>query len=702
MGTTSDKLNKLIQTKAAIKAALVEKGQNPSDVFSTYADNIKAIEDIPILDGTASPGNVLKDETFYNTDPKLKLTGTIETFTPQNEYTSNQTLETSGKYLSGNIIINTPVKKDEQTKTVELNMSTGNQVITPDPNKVLSEVTINKPNTFIKSNIKTGILIGEITGTFTNDADAVASDIIEGKTAYVNGEKIIGTIETFTPSKVTSNGTLQTSGKYVDSDIVVEVPSPILNGDAEASNVLAGKTFYSNSTTKQTGTMVNNGHVHGIINTTTSPKYKITEGYHDGTGFVEINASEIIDCVAENILQGKRVLGVIGTLVKGITPTGTLDITTNGTKDVTNYASVNVNVPLPTLNAPTISLSNSTLTITNPSTNGNFVSGYKVYNGSALLATIQTTTIDLSNYLTESGTYTITVKAYGTNFNDSAASSSVSYVIQSISYTVSVNLEQNAYSMSVYDGQNNSTGILLGSISGGETKSFNITSGYLYIYGSDGSAGSHNTGVLSGGVSLIEDGSNYALYKVSGDGSITGFNYTPCFVEGTLITMANGTQKKVEDIEYGDKVLCYDFEKGEQTTSYIDWMIPKQTATQYWKITLSDGTILKLVGANGKSHRLYNVTKQSFIYPQDFKENDYALKENGTLVTISSIEKIEEKVNFYNISSKDHINVYAENVLTSNRLNNRFEIKNNKFTDKKLMTDEEIKAYKEHMERLKK
>lgn len=595
----------------------------------------------------------------------------------------------------------------------------------------------------------------QITPAPTLSGNATSSDVLKDKTFYNTDANTIqtGTIETLNATTVTSNGTIQTNGKYVNGDIVVNVPAPTLEGNATADQVLSGKTFYSNSTTKQTGTMRNIGHEHGIINTTTSPRYDIAEGYHDGTGYVEINASEIIDCVAENILRGKRVLGVIGTLVEGITPsgkktitstaetdvtnfataqvvddnlvasnikknvsilgvtgtleegitpTGTLDITTNGTKDVTNYASVNVNVPLPTLNAPTISLSNSTVTITNPSINGNFVSGYKVYNGSALLATIQTTTIDLSNYLTESGTYTITVKAYGTNFNDSVASNSVSYVVQSISYTVSVNLEKYAHSISVYDGQNDSTGIILGSVSGGETKSFNITSGYLYILGSGGSTGSHNTGALSGGVSLIEDGNNYALYRISGDGSITGFNYTPCFVEGTLITMANGTQKPVENIEYGDEVLCYDFEKGEQTTSYIDWMIPKQTATEYWKITLSDGTVLKLVGANGKSHRLYNVTKQSFMYPQDFEKDDLTLKENGDLVKVVSCEKIFETVNFYNISSKDHINVYAEGVLTSNRLNNRFEIKNNKFTDKKLMTDEEIKAYKEHLERLKK
>ena len=515
MGTTSDKLNKLIQTKAAIKAALVEKGQNPSDVFSTYADNIKAIEDIPILDGTASPGNVLKDETFYNTDPKLKLTGTIETFTPQNEYTSNQTLETSGKYLSGNIIINTPVKKDEQTKTVELNMSTGNQVITPDPNKVLSEVTINKPNTFIKSNIKTGILIGEITGTFTNDADAVASDIIEGKTAYVNGEKIIGTIETFTPSKVTSNGTLQTSGKYVDSDIVVEVPSPTLNGDAEASNVLAGKTFYSNSTTKQTGTMFNNGQEHGIINNTTSPKYKITEGYHDGTGFVEINASEIIDCVAENILQGKRVLGVIGTLVKGITPTGTLDITTNGTKDVTNYASVNVNVPLPTLNAPTISLSTSTVTITNPVTNGSFVSGYDVYKNGTLLTSITLATVDLSTLITEGGTYTITVKAKGTNFNESVASNSVTYTVSSgFEVQVSVRSDTDS-SLNFYDGQGTS-GTSLGSVSPGSSATFYVSSGYLYVSFGFSADSYYDPGTTTGGVSFQDRNNDHFLYKVTG------------------------------------------------------------------------------------------------------------------------------------------------------------------------------------------
>ena len=85
----------------------------------------------------------------------------------------------------------------------------------------------------------------------------------------------------------------------------------------------------------------------------------------------------------------------------------------------------------PTLNAPSISLNDSTLTIANPSSNGNFVTGYKVFNGSTLLTTITSTTVDLKTVIEEYGTYTITVKAVGTNFNDSASSNSVTYTLKS-------------------------------------------------------------------------------------------------------------------------------------------------------------------------------------------------------------------------------------------------------------------------------
>lgn len=547
----------------------------------------------------------------------------------------------------------------------------------------------------------------QITPAPTLTGNATSSDVLKDKTFYNTDANTIqtGTIETLNATTVTSNGTIQTNGKYVNGDIVVNVPAPTLDGNATADQVLSGKTFYSNSTTKKTGTMHNVGQEHGIINNTEHPKYNIAEGYHDGTGYVEINASQIVDCVAENILQGKTILQVQGALVKGITPSGKKIITSTAETDVTNFATAQVvddnlvasnikkgvsvlgitgtfEATLPTLNAPTISLSGSTLTITNPATNGSFVSGYDVYKNGTLLTSITLATVDLSTLITDSGTYTITVKAKGTNFNESPRSNEVNYTVTPAGgYTLTIVQEQSGGELKVtkFDGTQEWIS---------ETVS-NVVSIDDVKYNGDYAKPYYLSPSISTPFTLTEDM------------TIT-IHSEPCFVEGTLITMANRTQKKVEDINYGDEVLCYDFNEGKQTTSPIEFVMKKMQSNFYYKVTLSDGTILKLVGANGKSHRLYNVTKQSFIYPQDFEENDYTLKENGTLVTISSIKKIFEPVNFYNIASNKHINVYAESVLTSNRLSNRFEIKDNKYTDKQIMTDEEIKAYKERLERLKK
>lgn len=341
--------------------------------------------------------------------------------------------------------------------------------------------------------------------------------------------------------------------------------------------------------------------------------------------------------------------------------------------------------------------------------NGSFTEYLILYVDNTPAANIQLNsngigTFDLSTLGLDDGmTVLISASAHGNNFRDSELSNTISYTqVGGNRFEVQVSVRSDTdSSLNFYDGQGTS-GTSLGSVSPGSSATFSVSSGYLYVSFGFSADSYYDPGTTTGGVSFQDRNYDHFLYRVAGNGTISNMYAAPCFVEGTLITLADGTQKKVEDINYGDEVLCYDFNEGKQTTAPIEFVMKKMQSNFYYKVTLSDGTILKLVGANGKSHRLYNVTKQSFMYPQDFEENDYTLKQDGTIATISSIEKVEEKVNFYNISSKDHINVYAENVLTSNRLNNRFEIKNNKFTDKKLMTDEEIKAYKEHMERLKK
>ena len=83
------------------------------------------------------------------------------------------------------------------------------------------------------------------------------------------------------------------------------------DADASASEILATKTAYVNGN-KLTGTMPNRGAVSGSISTLAGD-YTIPSGYHDGSGTVGIDSTEASKIIAENIKEGVEILGVTGT-----------------------------------------------------------------------------------------------------------------------------------------------------------------------------------------------------------------------------------------------------------------------------------------------------------------------------------------------------------------------------------------------------
>ena len=135
-----------------------------------------------------------------------------------------------------------PVAKVSQTKTEALSMASGNQVITPDTNKVLSQVTITKPNTLVAGNIKTGVTIGGVQGTYTNDATATAGDILNGYTGYVNGSKITGNIQSQAATTYNTSSSNQTiaQGKYLSG---VQTIKAVTTSNIVAANVVNGATI---------------------------------------------------------------------------------------------------------------------------------------------------------------------------------------------------------------------------------------------------------------------------------------------------------------------------------------------------------------------------------------------------------------------------------------------------------------------------
>lgn len=90
------------------------------------------------------------------------------------------------------------------------------------------------------------------------------------------------------------------------------------DANAIASEILLNKTAYVNGA-KLTGTMPNNGAVSGTITDVNTP-YTIAAGYHDGSGTVSIDSTEAAKIVASNIKEGVSILGVTGTYTgEGVT-----------------------------------------------------------------------------------------------------------------------------------------------------------------------------------------------------------------------------------------------------------------------------------------------------------------------------------------------------------------------------------------------
>jgi len=83
------------------------------------------------------------------------------------------------------------------------------------------------------------------------------------------------------------------------------------DANAVASELLTGKTAYANGR-KITGSMPNNGAVSGYIDDLSDP-YVIPSGYHDGSGTVGVDSTEAAKIIPGNIKSGVEILGVTGT-----------------------------------------------------------------------------------------------------------------------------------------------------------------------------------------------------------------------------------------------------------------------------------------------------------------------------------------------------------------------------------------------------
>ena len=183
---------------ATAVAADIKEGKTAYIATGKVTGTFKGVD---TSDATAVAGDLLDGKTAYVNGSKV--VGTIaskeaQTYTPS----SSEQVINAGQYLAGAQTI-TAVPTEEKSATP----STAEQEVVPTAGKFLSKVTVGGDANLVAGNIKSGVSIFGVQGTLTSldtsDANATATDILTGKTAYVNGKKITGT-HTCAPTTVTA------------------------------------------------------------------------------------------------------------------------------------------------------------------------------------------------------------------------------------------------------------------------------------------------------------------------------------------------------------------------------------------------------------------------------------------------------------------------------------------------------------------
>jgi hypothetical protein len=147
--------------------------------------------------------------------------------------------------------------------------------------------------------------------------------------------------------------------------------------------------------------------------------------------------------------------------------------------------------------------------------------------------------------------------------------------------------------------------------------------------------------------------------------------------QGTLITLADNSTKIIENIQMSDLIKVWDFDNSMFASAHPLWIKQQETTTQYNLLTFSDGSTLKTIN----QHRIFNKQAGAFTYPMTDATPIGTITMNAQGNEVILVDKciMIDTINYYNVITDHHLNLYADGILTSMRYNNIYPIANMKF-----------------------
>lgn len=165
---------------------------------------------------------------------------------------------------------------------------------------------------------------------------------------------------------------------------------------------------------------------------------------------------------------------------------------------------------------------------------------------------------------------------------------------------------------------------------------------------------------MGGSTSAISFGQEVTL---TGDATLNLYEAN-CLLKGTLITMADGSQKEISTVEVGDKVLCINNEGllDEDTVTFADGNTKKYNDNyDLWEF--EQGIEVRTT----HRHRFYNVERQAMVYLDEFNLGEHTIDKDGNQLALLKHTNMTKKVHHFTIFTDNYNNYFANGLLSGNR-----------------------------------
>ncbi len=180
--------------------------------------------------------------------------------------------------------------------------------------------------------------------------------------------------------------------------------------------------------------------------------------------------------------------------------------------------------------------------------------------------------------------------------------------------------------------------------------------------------------------------------------SSNGRTYSPCVTGDTLVTLADGRYKRIDEITSEDELLVWDFYKGEYAT------VPSAIISNHGysnntviKLVFDDGTEVKVTNLHqffdAEFNRLVTIDADSVA---EYVGHSFVKRDGDTYKTVKLLDYSvsNEYVEAYGIISALHYNILVEDMFSADypyelyNLMTYFEVGENMVYDKDLMTSD--------------